>query len=132
MLDSTYVVTSHTGNFLGRRNKNSFAKPHSSLDEAEKGQRSSLDSWHAAMNLCCHEPCLLQVFNYYRGGADSEATVRDNRAVYSRYKLLPSVMRDVSQVDASTSFLGKPYMITILDNCNINTAFTLSYLADLP
>lgn len=52
--------------------------------------------------------CLLifQVYRYYAGGTEGEETLRDNRAVWGRYKLLPTVMRNVSKVDCSTTLLG--------------------------
>lgn len=52
-------------------------------------------------------PTLLQVYDYYAGGADTESTVQDNRAVYGRYRLLPRYMVDVSHVDLSYTLLGE-------------------------
>ena len=49
---------------------------------------------------------ILQVYDYYAGGADTESTVRDNRAVYGRYRLLPRYMVDVSHVDLTYTLLG--------------------------
>ena len=50
---------------------------------------------------------LVQVYDYYAGGADTETTVRDNRAVYGRYRILPRFMVDVSHIDMSYTLLGK-------------------------
>ncbi|MDH3539054.1 MAG: alpha-hydroxy-acid oxidizing protein [Acidimicrobiia bacterium] len=47
-------------------------------------------------------------FDYTDGAADEEATLRHNRAAYRRVEFLPSVLRDVSDVDTSTSLLGQP------------------------
>lgn len=49
----------------------------------------------------------MQVYDYYAGGADTESTVRDNRAVYGRYRLLPRYMVDVSHCDLTYQLLGK-------------------------
>lgn len=49
----------------------------------------------------------MQVYDYYAGGADTESTVRDNRAVYGRYRLLPRYMVDVSHCDLTYHLLGK-------------------------
>ena len=49
----------------------------------------------------------IQVYDYYAGGADTESTVRDNRAVYGRYRLLPRYMVDVSRCDLTYHLLGK-------------------------
>jgi (S)-2-hydroxy-acid oxidase len=45
--------------------------------------------------------------NYYAKGACLMNTVRDNSEAYKRYKILPKVLRDVSQVDTSVNILGK-------------------------
>ncbi len=47
------------------------------------------------------------VFDYIDGGAEGEHTLRDNVAAYERITLHPSVLCDVSEVDLSTSLLGK-------------------------
>ena len=66
---------------------------------------------YVVMGPCRHSPAVdpfcLQVFDYYAGGADTESTVRDNRAVYGRYRLLPRYMVDVSHCDLSYTLLGK-------------------------
>jgi isopentenyl diphosphate isomerase/L-lactate dehydrogenase-like FMN-dependent dehydrogenase len=50
--------------------------------------------------------CLEQVFGYYASGSESESTLRDNRAAFGRYRLLPRIMVDVSQVDTTCTLLG--------------------------
>ena len=47
-------------------------------------------------------------FAYYRGGANDESTLRENRAGYARLKLRPRMLVDVSEVDTSTEVLGVP------------------------
>jgi L-lactate dehydrogenase (cytochrome) len=47
-------------------------------------------------------------FDYTDGAAEEEATLRHNRAAYHRVEFLPSVLRDVSDVDTSTTLLGQP------------------------
>src|SRR6476619_4367203 len=46
------------------------------------------------------------VFDFFDGGAEDEGTLRDNRAAYSRVRLLPKVLVDVANVDPSTDILG--------------------------
>lgn len=46
------------------------------------------------------------VFDFYDGGAEDEVTLADNRAAYSRVKLMPKVLVDVSRIDTSTEILG--------------------------
>lgn len=47
-----------------------------------------------------------QVFDYYRGGSETESTVHDNRAAFSRYRLMPRLMVDVSNIDTTCTLLG--------------------------
>ncbi|XP_074720533.1 2-Hydroxyacid oxidase 1 isoform X1 [Strix uralensis] len=47
------------------------------------------------------------VYDYYRSGADDQETLADNIAAFSRWKLYPRVLRDVSVMDLSTSVLGQ-------------------------
>lgn len=46
------------------------------------------------------------MFDYYAGGAESESTLRDNRAAFSRYRLLPCILIDVSRIDTTCELLG--------------------------
>ncbi|CAL8317348.1 unnamed protein product [Arctogadus glacialis] len=48
------------------------------------------------------------VYDYYRSGADQQQTLEDNTAAFSRWRLRPRVLRDVSEVDTSCSLLGQP------------------------
>ncbi|KAF8451261.1 glycolate oxidase [Terfezia claveryi] len=44
---------------------------------------------------------------YFNSGADGMVTLRDNINAFDRYKLRPRVLRDVTYIDPSTTFLGK-------------------------
>jgi hypothetical protein len=50
------------------------------------------------------------VYDYFRGGSNDEITLRENTACYSRMKLMPRMLRNVSQISTSRSIpgLGKP------------------------
>lgn len=62
-----------------------------------------LDDWEAAA-----EPVLPHaVFDYYAGGAEDEVTLADNRTAWSRIRLRPRVLVDVSGVDTSVELLGQ-------------------------
>jgi 4-hydroxymandelate oxidase len=52
-------------------------------------------------------------FAYYAGGAADEVTLRDNPAAWSRHRLRPRVLVDVSTVDASTTVLGTPVAMPV-------------------
>ncbi|KAG2467476.1 HAOX1 oxidase, partial [Polypterus senegalus] len=47
------------------------------------------------------------VYDYYRSGADDQITLADNQAAFSRWRLYPRVLREVSHVDISTTVLGQ-------------------------
>lgn len=47
------------------------------------------------------------VFDYIDGGADGEATMRENSSAFDRYRFRHRVLRDVAQVDTSATLLGK-------------------------
>ncbi|HLY90488.1 MAG TPA: alpha-hydroxy acid oxidase [Acetobacteraceae bacterium] len=65
----------------------------------------SLDDFEAAARR--HLPKLL--YEFIRGGAETEATLRGNRQAFHDYGLVPRVLRDVSQRDHSVQLLGKTY-----------------------
>ncbi|KAK9838620.1 hypothetical protein WJX84_010835 [Apatococcus fuscideae] len=45
-------------------------------------------------------------FDFYAGGAEDLASLRENQVAFSRYKLLPRVLIDVSCMDTSCTLLG--------------------------
>lgn len=47
------------------------------------------------------------LFDYIEGGANAEQTLRSNVADFDKYTLKQRVMRDVSQVDTSTTLFGE-------------------------
>ena len=53
------------------------------------------------------------IFDYIDGGAEDEVTMARNSAAFHNYSFSPRVLRDVSAVDTSTTFLGQrlPYPI---------------------
>ena len=53
-------------------------------------------------------------FDYYSSGAESESTLRDNRAALGRWRLLPRMLRDVSAVDTSCQLLGQQLASPVL------------------
>ncbi|KAM0793507.1 hypothetical protein ACM66B_000946 [Microbotryomycetes sp. NB124-2] len=50
---------------------------------------------------------------YYSSGSDDEITMRENRGAYQRIWFRPRVLRDVTEVDTSTSILGIPTSMPI-------------------
>ena len=54
------------------------------------------------------------VFNYIDGGAEDEVTMRANCAAFRRWNFAPRVLCDVSQVDTSTTLLGRRLPIPLV------------------
>ncbi|XP_045472727.1 hydroxyacid oxidase 1-like [Harmonia axyridis] len=52
-------------------------------------------------------------FDFYKSGAGRETTLKDNQLAFSRYKLRPRILRDVSQRDMSTTILGEQISMPI-------------------
>jgi L-lactate dehydrogenase (cytochrome) len=48
------------------------------------------------------------VFDYADGAAEREIGLRRSRESFSRVELVPTALRDVSNIDASTTILGRP------------------------
>lgn len=55
-----------------------------------------------------------QAFDYYRSGALTESTLRENEAAFDRWRFRKRVMVDVSSVDASTTLLGTEVAFPVL------------------
>lgn len=54
------------------------------------------------------------VWDYVTGAAESETTLRRNRYALDKIAFLPRVLRDVSKVDATTTFLGHKLRIPVM------------------
>ncbi len=53
-------------------------------------------------------------FAYIAGGAGLETTVKSNRQGFERWKIVPRMLRDVSQADTSTELFGKRLPVPLL------------------
>jgi (S)-mandelate dehydrogenase len=53
------------------------------------------------------------VFDFIDGGAETEGTLRANRAAFERVRLLPRALVDISRIDMSTTILGGPSKLPI-------------------
>jgi L-lactate dehydrogenase (cytochrome) len=54
------------------------------------------------------------VFDYTDGAAESETSLRRARDAYARIEFVPTVLRDVSAVDTSTTILGRPASLPLV------------------
>ncbi|OAQ32159.1 hydroxyacid oxidase-like protein 1 [Linnemannia elongata AG-77] len=53
-----------------------------------------------------HTTLAINALDYYRSGANDMQTLKDNQDAYSRLRLRPRILRDVSKVDTTTTLLG--------------------------
>src|SRR5437764_8556568 len=53
-------------------------------------------------------------WDYLIGGAETETTVRRNRQALDSIAFRPRVLRDMSRVDATASFLGRPVRLPVM------------------
>ncbi len=53
-------------------------------------------------------------WDYLMGGAETETTLNQNRRALDRWALRPRVLRDVSQIDTSTTLLGQKLKLPIV------------------
>ena len=54
------------------------------------------------------------VFDYIDGGAEDERTLANNSAAFGQIEFCPNVLRDVSDIDVSSTLLGKPVAMPLL------------------
>jgi isopentenyl diphosphate isomerase/L-lactate dehydrogenase-like FMN-dependent dehydrogenase len=55
-----------------------------------------------------------EVWDYVSGGAETETTLRRNRRGMSHWVFRPRVLRDVSEIDVSTTFMGMPLALPVM------------------
>lgn len=53
-------------------------------------------------------------WDYLTGGTETETTLRRNRASLDQIALRPRILRDVSTIDATSTFLGKPVRLPVM------------------
>lgn len=53
-------------------------------------------------------------YGYIRSGAGGEQTLRNNRAAFEKYSIVPRFLNDVSNVDTSVHLFGKTYPTPLL------------------
>lgn len=54
------------------------------------------------------------IFDYIDGGADDEVTLHRNQNSFSKFQLMPRVLRDVGDIDLSTTVLGQKIDLPII------------------
>jgi L-lactate dehydrogenase (cytochrome) len=76
------------------------------LSPVERRLASAATIWDLRSVARRHVP--RAVFDYVDGAAETESSLRRAREAYARVEFIPSVLRDVSTVDLSTTILGRP------------------------
>jgi len=54
------------------------------------------------------------VFDYIDGGAEDERSLANNSSAFGRYQFRPRILRDVSDIDTSTTLFGRPTTMPIV------------------
>jgi L-lactate dehydrogenase (cytochrome) len=76
------------------------------LSPVERRLASAATIWDLRSIARRHVP--RAVFDYVDGAAETESSLRRAREAYARVEFIPSVLRDVSTVDLTTTILGRP------------------------
>ncbi len=71
-----------------------------------QGQRPTLPVSSEALEALARERMTPEAFGYIAGGAGGEETMRANREAFNRWRIVPRMLRDVSQRSLRTQILG--------------------------
>ena len=75
-----------------------------------EGKYETLHEFVKAANMRTHP----DHWDYLTGGTETETTLRRNRASIDSIALRPRVLRDVTKIDATSTFLGKPVRLPVM------------------
>ena len=81
----------------------SFARPTMSARKRRFDRAANIDD----LRLIAKRRLPGGIFDYIDGGAEDEVSLHRNRDAYQRYEFVPRILRDVSNIDTSTTFLGQ-------------------------
>jgi len=82
------------------------------VDPVERRLASAATIWDLRSAARRHTP--RAVFDYVDGAAESETSIRRSRETFGRIEFVPSVLRDVSQADTTTTILGRPSRLPLV------------------
>ena len=71
------------------------------------GRRPRVSTDATLLEERAREAMSAEAFAYVAGGAGTGATMRANRAAFDRWRIVPRMLRDVSERDASVELLGR-------------------------
>jgi lactate 2-monooxygenase len=72
-----------------------------------RGQRAAVPFDAGKLERLARQRMSPQAFAYVAGGAGAESTIAANRAAFDRWRIVPRVLRDVSDRDLSIELLGR-------------------------
>jgi lactate 2-monooxygenase len=78
------------------------------------GERPALPTAVAELEACAREQLTPEAFGYVAGGAGAELTMRANLEAFERWRIVPRMLRDVSERDLATNVLGTPLPAPVL------------------
>lgn len=71
------------------------------------GKRPAVPAASGRLERAARKKLSREAFAYVAGGAGSEDTVKENRAAFGRWRILPRMLRDVSERDISVELFGR-------------------------
>jgi lactate 2-monooxygenase len=78
------------------------------------GETPALPTSVAELEAQARERLSPEAFGYVAGGAGAELTVRANLEAFERWRIVPRMLRDVSERDLATNVLGTPLPAPVL------------------
>ncbi|MGH4021731.1 MAG: alpha-hydroxy-acid oxidizing protein [Pseudonocardiaceae bacterium] len=78
------------------------------------GERPELPMTADGLEHAARGALAAEVFGYVAGGASSERTIAANAAAFARYRIVPRMMRAVTERDLSTTLLGTAMAAPVL------------------
>jgi hypothetical protein len=67
------------------------------------------------------------IYEYYAGGSDCQESLADNRSCFSRFKLVPRLLRDVSTVNGRAKLFGVHLMLFVLQSLGSELTLAISF-----
>ena len=71
------------------------------------GQRPAVPVDPARLEEAARDAMPAEAFAYVAGGAGQETTMRENRAAFERWRIVPRMLRDVSVRDTAVELFGR-------------------------
>jgi lactate 2-monooxygenase len=78
------------------------------------GQRPELPMTAEGLEAAAQRVLPAEAFGYVAGGASTERTVAANREAFARWRIVPRMLRGVTERDLSTTVLGTPMTAPVL------------------